>query len=150
MPVAHSLPRSGTHDLHSLLLQEIALGYVLQRGSSLRESTRVLLSMSLAGRWYASLAGGKNKSAYAVGAKCKPFEFASGVNELDSRVTACTEQHYVGHVTRDEQREVMSTYDENTGLAFVFDSEQTLYAKASGRHIVRVSRADVEVLLVHS
>ncbi|KAL3249779.1 hypothetical protein MRX96_055970 [Rhipicephalus microplus] len=52
---------------------ESALGYVLQRGSSLGESTRVLLSMSLAGRWYASLAGGKNKSAYAVGAKCKPF-----------------------------------------------------------------------------
>ncbi|KAL3249778.1 hypothetical protein MRX96_055969 [Rhipicephalus microplus] len=37
----------------------------------------------------------------------------------------------------------MSTYDENTGLAFVFDSEQTLYAKASGRHIGHVFRADV-------
>ncbi|KAL1427596.1 hypothetical protein MTO96_017294 [Rhipicephalus appendiculatus] len=42
----------------------------------------------------------------------------------------------------------MSTYDESTGLAFVFDSEQTLYAKASGRHIVHVSRADVAALLV--
>ncbi|XP_037506489.1 uncharacterized protein LOC119382727 [Rhipicephalus sanguineus] len=102
---------------------------MLQRGSSFGESTRLLLSLSLAGRWYASVAGSKNKSSYAVGAKCKPFEFANGVNELDSRVTACTEQHYVAHVTRDERREVMSTYDENAGLAFVFDSEQTLYAK---------------------
>ncbi|XP_049521458.1 uncharacterized protein LOC119448582 [Dermacentor silvarum] len=100
-----------------------------QRGSSFSESTRLLLSVSLAGRWYTSLAGGKNKSAYAVGAKCKPFEFATGMNELDSRVTACTEQHYAAHVTRDEQHEVMSTYEGSAGLAFVFDSELTLFAK---------------------
>ncbi|XP_065290326.1 uncharacterized protein [Dermacentor albipictus] len=110
---------------------EKALDYVRQRGSSFSESTRILLSVSLAGRWYASLAGGENKSAYAVGAKCKPFEFATGMHELDSRVTACTEQHYAAHVTRDEHREVMSTYEESTGLAFVFESERTLYAKAS-------------------
>ncbi|KAL1427597.1 hypothetical protein MTO96_017295 [Rhipicephalus appendiculatus] len=59
----------GKPDAEQQPSMESALGYMLQRGSSFGESTRVLLSLSLAGRWYASLAGGKNKSAYAVGAK---------------------------------------------------------------------------------
>ncbi|XP_065290328.1 uncharacterized protein [Dermacentor albipictus] len=108
---------------------ESTLQYLRQRRSSFGESARLLVSVSLAGRWYTSLKGGNQKDAYAVGAKCKPFQFGTGLKELGSRVTACTEQHYAAHVTREERREVMSTYDGSTGLAFVFDSELTLYAK---------------------
>ncbi|KAL3249773.1 hypothetical protein MRX96_055965 [Rhipicephalus microplus] len=108
---------------------EGTLHYLQQRRSSFGESTLLLISVSLAGRWYASLEGGSGKDAYAVGAKCKPFEPGTGLEELGSRITACTEQHYAAHVTRDEEHEVMSTYDGSAGLAFVFDSELTLYAK---------------------
>ncbi|XP_054930089.1 uncharacterized protein [Dermacentor andersoni] len=108
---------------------ESTLQYLRQRRSSFGEYARLLVSVSLAGRWYTSLKGGNHKDAYAVGAKCKPFEFGTGLEELGSRVTACTEQHYAAHVTREEWREVMSTYEGSAGLAFVFDSELTLYAK---------------------
>ncbi|KAH6936706.1 hypothetical protein HPB50_020910 [Hyalomma asiaticum] len=123
------------------LLGESTLSYLRQRRSSFGESTWLLMSVSLAGRWYASQDGGSGKDAYAVGAKCKQFEFRTGPEELGSRISACTEQHYVAHVARDKQREVMSTYDGSAGLAFVFDSELTLYAKASAHSVCKARNA---------
>ncbi|KAH7954433.1 hypothetical protein HPB49_018376 [Dermacentor silvarum] len=114
---------------HRTLHVEITLQYLRQRRSSFGEHARLFMSVSLAGRWYASLKGGSHRDAYAVGTKCKPVEFGTGLEELGSRVTACTEQHYAAHVTRDELHEVMSTYEGSAGLAFVFDSELTLFAK---------------------
>ncbi|XP_077520111.1 uncharacterized protein LOC144129926 [Amblyomma americanum] len=117
-PVANSHPNIGN-----------TLDYVRQRRSSFGHYTRLLMSVSLAGRWYSSLTGGSNRSAYAIGAKCKPLDFGAGMQEMDSRVTACTEHHYVANAVRNQQHEVMETYDDSAALAFVFDSEGTLFAK---------------------
>ncbi|KAK8758306.1 hypothetical protein V5799_004061 [Amblyomma americanum] len=68
------------------------LDYVRQRRSSFGHYTRLLMSVSLAGRWYSSLTGGSNRSAYAIGAKCKPLDFGAGMQEMDSRAFKLLQQ----------------------------------------------------------
>ncbi|KAH7957977.1 hypothetical protein HPB51_028036 [Rhipicephalus microplus] len=43
---------------------------------------KMLISMSLAGRWYKSLVGGKNKNAYMVGVRCQPYGSKEYLYEL--------------------------------------------------------------------
>lgn len=105
------------------------LDYVRQRNSSFDKTTRLAISVSLAGRWYKSLTGGKNRSAYVVGAKCQPLDNGTGT-QLDSRITVCTDETYGAHAAMDKSHEVITTYEESAGLAFVFDNEVTLFAKA--------------------
>lgn len=104
------------------------LDYVRKRKTSFDRSTRLAISVSLAGRWYKSLTGGKSRSAYVVGAKCQPLD-PGIVTQLDSQITACTEETYEAHAAMDKLHEVMTTYDEIAGLAFIFENEMTLFSK---------------------
>ncbi|KAL3249782.1 hypothetical protein MRX96_055972 [Rhipicephalus microplus] len=50
---------------------------------------KMLISMSLAGRWYKSLVGGKNKNAYMVGVRCQPYGSKEYLYELQKFTRMC-------------------------------------------------------------
>ncbi|XP_077520110.1 uncharacterized protein LOC144129925 [Amblyomma americanum] len=94
------------------------------------EDARTAVSMSLAGRWYRSKSGGKNKAAYMVGAKCEPYESKEYLYELQ-HFTYTKENPAFGpkNTFLDERRWVMVSYSPDKNLALLFDSPATIYMK---------------------
>ncbi|XP_054930090.1 uncharacterized protein [Dermacentor andersoni] len=117
----------------SLTQYHPSLNYTLMYMGNNKEtlaSTKTLISMSLAGRWYRSKVGGQNKSAYMIGVRCKPYMSEEYLYELQS-FTYITEHPSYGpnHTFFDEKRFVMVSYDPVKGYALIFDSAATIYMK---------------------
>ncbi|KAL1427599.1 hypothetical protein MTO96_017297 [Rhipicephalus appendiculatus] len=91
---------------------------------------KMLISMSLAGRWYKSRVGGNNRKAYMIGVRCKPYESKEYLYELQ-KFTHVTEDPTFGrkHTFVDDKRFVMVSYNPAEGYALIFDSAATIYMK---------------------
>ncbi|XP_075543692.1 uncharacterized protein LOC142578175 [Dermacentor variabilis] len=117
----------------SLTQYHPSLNYTLMYMGNNKEnlaSTKPLISMSLAGRWYRSKVGGQNKSAYMIGVRCKPYESEEYLYELQGFTYIAEHPSYgPNHTFFDEKRFVMVSYDPVKAYALIFDSAATIYMK---------------------